>query len=122
MRPAAVAVDFDSDSAPRTSSDFEDIPYPNTYRTTNRQQEELPLHYMSEEKARRRVVKGPSTSGDYDNAPERERLEDVYDDESKGVYNKIRPVQSHIWSGRVRQAPPPPPTSIVRPRFRLARL
>ncbi|KAH0583383.1 hypothetical protein H2248_009010 [Termitomyces sp. 'cryptogamus'] len=109
MRPAQVAIDFgnDSDTPPRSSSEFEEVPYPSSSNNWPAP-EELPLHYMSEEKARRRTVRGV-----HDNAP-------IYtdnghygdDDDGKDVYNKIRAVQSRGGSGRPPPSPAPPATSI----------
>ncbi|KAF8889886.1 glycosyltransferase family 39 protein [Infundibulicybe gibba] len=111
MKPSAVAVDFGADPEPRSSSEFEEIPYPSNHWVPPQQEEELPLHYMSEEKARRRVVRGPS--GNEDLFEKHQYPPHNYDDdEGKDVYNKIRPVKPFVGSGRPRQAPPPPPTSI----------
>lgn len=118
MRPAAVAVDFgpsdpDSPTEIESSSDFEQVPYPDYNHTTNHSQfqdePDLPLHYMTEEKARRRVVKGQPQKSAGLEPPLGEFDEDV-----KDVYAKIRPgVNPRVSSGRLRYAPPPPPTSIV---------
>ncbi|KAJ6612240.1 glycosyltransferase family 39 protein [Mycena sp. CBHHK59/15] len=110
MRPTgAVAVDFgpsNPDSPPRTSDDFEQVPYPPSH--WSRREEELPLYSMNEDKARRRVPKFaalPSTAGDHDR-------NDLYDDEGKDVYSKVRALKSYQGSGRPRYPPAPPPTSI----------
>jgi hypothetical protein len=118
MSPTSdVSIDFGNSSA--ASSDFEQVSYQDTY--WNKHEEELPLHYMSEEKARRRVARAPGagttagTVGDnadystatYDSNP----LE--YDDEGKDVYAKARQTKGRVGSGRVMKPPPPPPTSIV---------
>jgi len=115
MKPSAIAVDFGASDP----EDFEEVPYPanhNHWSTVNRE-EELPLHYMSEEKARRRVKATTTSSAggpeEYEVTSEKERYPDYYDDESK--YNKVRPHTQRIGSGRMPQAPFPPPTSIVRP-------
>jgi dolichyl-phosphate-mannose-protein mannosyltransferase len=112
MRPTgAVAVDFgpsDRDSPPRTSDDFEQVPYPPSHWSTSHQEEELPLFSMSEEKARRR---GPKTLGSLPFASDHDR--DTYDDEGKDVYNKPRSFKAYHGSGRPRYPPAPPPTSIV---------
>jgi len=42
-------------SDPDAPFEFEDIPYPSQHWSAVSREEELPLHYMSEEKARRRV-------------------------------------------------------------------
>lgn len=114
MRPAVV-VDFgapDSDNPSRSSSEFEEIQYPSNHWGTSRAEGELPLHYMSEDKARRRVVRSGEGAGIYD-APEKLPYQG-YDDEGKDVYNKPRPIQNRIGSGRLPQHPAPPATSIVR--------
>lgn len=114
MRPSAVAVDFGSepDSPPRSSSDFEEISYPQNRWPASRKEEELPLHFMTEETARRRVPKGAGGPPAYEFS-EKQQLMDEYDDEGKDVYKKARGPANHIGSGRPRQAPLPPPTSIV---------
>jgi len=106
MRPPQVAIDFGTPpgSPSRTSSDdFERVPYPPDHHKSQ-QVEELPLHYMNEDKARRRgVVRGgPEPTG-----------HEVYDDDGKDVYAKLRPFKGRAGSGRLRRAPPPPPTTIV---------
>ncbi|KAF8902816.1 hypothetical protein CPB84DRAFT_836063 [Gymnopilus junonius] len=84
MKPSAVAVDFGTSDP----DDFEQIPYPhsssnitnptpitaNTWTSIDRD-EELPLHYMSEEKARRRVKNPPAVLGPVDGAGEYEHKE-----------------------------------------------
>lgn len=115
MRPSEVAVDFgapDSDNPSRSSSEFEEIQYPSNHWATSRTEGELPLHYMSEDKARRRVVRSGEGAGIYD-APEKLPYQG-YDDEGKDVYNKPRPIHNRIGSGRLPQPPAPPATSIVR--------
>ncbi|KAJ7510283.1 glycosyltransferase family 39 protein [Mycena galericulata] len=110
MRPSGtVAVDFgpsDHDN-PRTSDDFEQVPYPPSHWSASHQEEELPLYSMSEEKARRRV---PKTAGVQPFASDFDR--DGYDDEGKDVYNKPRSFKAYHSSGRPRHPPAPPPTSI----------
>ncbi|PPQ91354.1 hypothetical protein CVT25_004121 [Psilocybe cyanescens] len=113
MKPGAVAVDFGTND-PDPAFDFEQVPYPNNHWTSINREEDLPLHYMSEEKARRRVVKGPlgaASGGEYEYT-EKERYVDYYDDESKDVYNKPRPSSARLGSGRLPQPPLPPPTSL----------
>ena len=117
MRPQGVVLELGTPpgSPPRTSSDFEEISYPPSYhstrRSTVRQEEELPLHYMNEDKARRRVVRGPggtiSPVGDTQPYPD--------DDEGKDVLSKARFVKHSVpvGSGRMRHTHPPPATSIV---------
>ena len=69
---------------------------------------------MSEDtSARRRVAKGPGSSGgfmsgnDYDGDTQN-------DDEGKDVYSKLRPgIGGRVTSGRIHRPYPPPPTSIV---------
>ncbi|KAH9484580.1 Dolichyl-phosphate-mannose--protein mannosyltransferase 2 [Psilocybe cubensis] len=113
MKPGAVAVDFGTND-PDPAFDFEQVPYPNSNNWTSIDREEdLPLHYMSEEKARRRVVKGPGapSGGEYE-YNEKERYVDYYEDESKDIYNKPRASSARIGSGRLPQPPLPPPTSL----------
>lgn len=117
MRPPQVALDFGTPPGPpsATSSDeFERVPYPEehtNWAATSHQEEELPLHYMNEEKARRRV-RGPGAGGEYAGmAPMESGME--YDDEGKDVYAKIRPTKGRVGSGRLRRPTPPPPTSVV---------
>ena len=89
----------------------EDTPYSSHHWTSVNREEELPLHYMSEEKARRRI-KAPTGSVQYDQQG-KERYGDYYDDQGKDVYSKLRPKSSRIGSGRLPQPPSPPPTSVV---------
>jgi dolichyl-phosphate-mannose-protein mannosyltransferase len=130
MKPSAVALDFstghDSDEYPsRASSDFEEIPYPNNYRpASSKKEEELPLHYMSEEKARRRTARG--AGGGYDDEDEgvgayngagyveKTPRREEYDDQGKDVYSKVRPINNRMGSGRLPQPPTPPATNLVR--------
>ena len=113
MRPPGVVLDIEttSGSPPRTSSDFEEISYPLNHWATAHQEEELPLHYMNEDKARRRITRGPGSAVGHGG--------DKYayeDDEGKDVYSKARAGRHGVpaGSGRIRHAPPPPATSIVR--------
>ena len=106
----------------RTSSEFEEVGYPHSNADSNspdnslswtavpRREEDLPLHYMNEETARRRVhsSRGPASSGFYD------EKQDQYDDDGKDVYAKIRASKIPLSSGRPRRPPAPPATSIVR--------
>lgn len=126
MKPSQVAIDFGTPQAPpsraSSSDDFEKISYPSDnsdwnpppiVSSYNKPEEELPLHYMNEDKARRRVV-GRGGGGEYAGAgPIDNGGDDYYDDEGKDVYSKIRPDRGRVGSGRLRRAPPPPPTSIV---------
>jgi hypothetical protein len=92
---------------PDVPFEFEHNPYPN-----HRNREEgLPLHYMSEDKTRRRVK--ASTVSVYDQQDKEPYYGDYYDDEGKDVYNKLRPKSSRLSSGRLPQPPLPPPTSVV---------
>lgn len=106
MKPAQVAIDFgnDSDTPPRSSSEFEEVPYPSNSWPAP---EELPLHYMSEEKARRRPVKGA-----HDDGPISVNIAH-YDDDGKDVYNKLRAVKARMGSGRPPPPLAPPATNIV---------
>jgi len=65
---------------------------------------------MNEDKARRRGGKGPGSAGGFDSIAKGHETE--YDDEGKDVYNKAKPNVSRVGSGRPRQGPPLPPTSI----------
>ena len=119
--PDSISLDFGTpEVSPRTSSDFEEINYPQAatagqhaysgWSAPQRREEELPLHYMNEETARRRVhsSRGPASSGFYD------EKQDQYDDDGKDVYAKIRASKIPLSSGRPRRPPAPPATSIVR--------
>ncbi|GBE81826.1 Dolichyl-phosphate-mannose--protein mannosyltransferase 2 [Sparassis crispa] len=119
MRPAEVTLDLGAppDYSPRTSSDFEEVQYPllddTPWPKSARREEELPLHYMTEEKTRRRVprplVEVPSYGGqDEDTGMGYE----MYDDEGKDVYSKMK-MKSPLGSGRLRRPPPTPPTNIL---------
>ncbi|RXW18469.1 hypothetical protein EST38_g7382 [Candolleomyces aberdarensis] len=118
-RPPAVAIDFgspDSDIQSTSSLEFEHVGHPDHYHQHHRRTEEtLPLHYMSEEKARRRVRVGGAGGGGTDaDFNEKEQFEyQEYDDAGKDVYNKPRPYNgTRISSGRLPAHPLPPPTSI----------
>lgn len=117
MRPPAITVDFgasESDTQTRSSSEFEEIPYPSNHNwSASQNEDELPLHYMTEEKARRRVVRGSGSASVFGQANDGFGYAD-YDDEGKDVYNKHRHVQNRIGSGRLPQPLVPPPTTIVR--------
>jgi dolichyl-phosphate-mannose-protein mannosyltransferase len=114
MRPPAVTLDFGlpPDSSNRTSSDFEEILHPNNHWSYAPPPEELPLHYMNEDKARRRVPRGPGVSPSY--GDEKDAVFDYTDSDGEGkdVYNKARAARNRVGSGRVMQHPLPPPTSI----------
>jgi len=107
MNPA-VAIDIDSDSY-LPASEYERISYPNNYHWPE-QHQELPLHYMSEETARRRLK--PTVGEPYGSPVQKESFQD-YDDEGKDVYNKLKSVSTRVGSGRPPQRHPLPPTSIV---------
>lgn len=116
MKPHQIAITVDSPptTPPRTSSDFEEINYPSHSSASwsaSRRDEELPLHYMTEDTAaRRRVPRGPGAAVDAGYAQQNNW---EYDDEGKDVYAKAGPAK--FSSGRVaRRAPPPPPTTFVR--------
>jgi hypothetical protein len=115
MRPPAITVDFGSlDSDTRSSSEFEEISYPPSYNwSPSHLEDELPLHYMTEEKARRRVVRGPGTASSFGSPNDGFGREDYVDDEGK-EYHKPRYVQHRLGSGRLPQPLTPPPTTIVR--------
>ena len=118
MRPSEVTLNFGTpQDSPRTSSDFEEIPYPHHWPSSQGQPEELPLHYMSEETTRRRVhqhpehqpQQGPAGYADYAVGSAEQ------DDGGKDVYAKMRQSHGGLGGGRPRRLPPPPPTSVVRP-------
>ena len=129
MRPSGqVALDLGPpyEDGARSDSDFEEIPHPanhNGYWTQHPpahappREEELPLHYMNQENARRRVTRGPggNDGGGLSQFSEKEGL-DYYanDDEGKDVYSKMKAARGPISSGRPRRPPPPPPTTVVR--------
>lgn len=114
MRPPlnAVAIDFGSPPGSPPSDEFEQVPYPPDHYKAQREQEQLPLHYMNEEKARRRNVR---SGGELmEGAPGRGTNDaELFDDEGKDVYSKLRPTKARVGSGRIQRPPPPPPTTIV---------
>lgn len=112
MRPSEVVLSPRTPlDSPRTSSDFEEVHYPGNNWSSSRAPEELPLHYMNEDKARRRVT--------HPSAPLGQAVENMeLDTEGKDVYTKMKQSHGGIGGGRPRRAPPPPPTSIVRPQGR----
>ncbi|KAF5322974.1 hypothetical protein D9611_009308 [Ephemerocybe angulata] len=133
-RPPAVAIDFGTPDSPNSSSfEFEEVGYPDPYHQHQHQydpesyggranEETLPLHYMSEEKARRRVRAGAAAGNgsDFDGGAavsgnEKEQFEyQEYDDAGKDVYNKPKPYNGQrISSGRGPSQPLPPPTTIT---------
>lgn len=119
MRQSEVTLNFGTpQDSPRTSSDFEEVPYPHHWSSSQGQPEELPLHYMSEETTRRRLHQhpdhqhppyGPAGYDDYPVGPAEQ------DDGGKDVYAKMRQTHGGLGGGRPRRLPPPPPTSVVRP-------
>ena len=98
-------------SDPDSPFEFEHIPYPSQHWSSVNPEEGLPLHYMSEDKTRRRVK--ASTVSTYDQQEKEPYYADYYDDEGKDVYSKLRPKSSRLSSGRIPQPPLPPPTSVV---------
>lgn len=134
-RPSEIALNFGTPpggNSPRTSSDFEEISYPSVSTTPvpqhdlsqnwSTRQEELPLHYMSEETARRRFAGRPAPlegtfvgEGQGLNEKDEGYGPTPYDDGGKDVYNKMYTAKSPLGSGRLRRPPQPPPTTIVRP-------
>ena len=107
MKPSAVAVDIQSD--PELAAEYNPISYPNTKLHWSDQHEQLPLHYMSEDTARRRVK--VSAHEVYGVQVPNETYGE-YNDGGKDVYNKVRRTTT-IGSGRLPQPPLPPPTSVV---------
>ena len=126
MRPSQVVIHVGTppEQSPRSSSDFEEISYPvhqSPSWARSAREEELPLHYMSEETARRRVLRGPSGNGPQPEPSQvvSEKEYEIYDDEGKDVYAKMKDMRSPLGSGRLRRPPPPPPTTVVRVLSRL---
>lgn len=111
MKPPQVAIDFGSpsDSHSVSSDEFEQVSYPPDHYLVQQQTQDLPLHYMTEETARRRVVRGGEPLLGHDGG-----VAELYDDEGKDVYSKSRSGKGRVSSGRQRQPPPPPPTTVVR--------
>ena len=104
MKPGAIAVDVDF------GTDDPSIDHPPEYpRYTPHRDDELPLHYMSQENTRRRAVR----SAHEEPLLDEKQPPEYDDDDGKDVYNKIPPAAARISSGRPPQPPPPPPTSIV---------
>lgn len=131
MKRSDITLNFGSPpGSPRTSSDFEEVNYPHSRTDSNspdislswtavpRREEELPLHYMNEESARRRVVRPQGGSGSYaehyDTPNKHEGGYAEYDDGGKDVYSKMKAARGPVGSGRIHRPPPPPPTTIVR--------
>ena len=119
QRPSQVALNLGYSPPPsptRTSSEYEEVNYPESNLASShwssQHEEELPLHYMTEETARRRVKAGgvPGVGlGDV-------KPEYSYNDEGKDVYSKMRPMKGPTLGGRPQRPPPPPPTNLVRLR------
>ena len=116
QRPSQVALNlgYSPPASPtRTSSEYEEVNYPdNIYQTSHwssQQEEELPLHYMTEETARRRVKAGSAGSNGADDL----KHEYDYMDEGKDVYSKMKPMKGPTLGGRLQRPPPPPPTNLV---------
>ena len=119
MKPSEIAITVDSLPPSPTSSDYEKIDYPGypsshtaTDWAARRREEELPLHYMTEETARRRVARGHGHPTAEDTYADEKNWQ--ADDQGKDVYAKASSSIRYGAGGRVRRAPPPPPTSIVR--------
>lgn len=110
MRPPQVALNLGTPpgSPPRTSSEFEEVPYPSSHWSSSQPEEELPLHYMTEETARRRV-KGPPAGNGADDM----KVEPMYSDEGKDVYSKMKPLKGPTLGGRLQRPAPAPATSLV---------
>lgn len=114
MKPAQVTVNVGTPpgSPERTSSEFEEVNYPPPDWASTPHHDELPLHYMTEDKARRRVAKGPGGrevgrgAGEWDS-------DEKYSDDGKGMYSKSKMLNPSLGTGRQRQVHQPPPTTIV---------
>lgn len=97
--------------SPRTSEEFEQIPHPSHSElpSTNRRsqwgyavEEELPLHYMNEDKARRRLR--PGGGGPH----ESEKLFEAPSDDEKDLFhNKARLAVAPRLPRLVKKYPPP---------------
>ncbi|KAI5124556.1 hypothetical protein M0805_003078 [Coniferiporia weirii] len=109
MRPPQVALNLGTPpgSPTRTSSEFEEIAYPSSH--WSQQEEELPLHYMTEETARRRVRAGVGPGSDADDT----KPEYGYGDEGKDVYTKMKQMKGPTLGGRLQKPPPPPATNLT---------
>lgn len=113
MRPSEVALNLGTPpgSPTRTSSEFEEVNYPSSHWSSQQQEEELPLHYMTEETARRRIKAGAAASNVTDGNFGGPGY--GYDDEGKDVYNKMKPVKGPTLGGRPQRPAPPPATNLV---------
>jgi dolichyl-phosphate-mannose-protein mannosyltransferase len=107
---AGLALDLGTPPAsPNSSDEFEQVSYPTHWASHD---EHLPLHYMSEDKARRRVLRGP-TGGPMPPGGQ-QNIYDVDDDQGKDVYAKLKAARGYmVGSGRITRPPPPPPASLV---------
>lgn len=98
---------YEGPSSERSSSEFEEVNYPSGFAEPY-PTEELPLHYMEDKQARRRI-KGPGGSG----IPSKDEYSTAQpDDDGKDVYAKERllrrPMVAHV------RRHPAPPTNFVR--------
>ena len=111
MRPSEVALNLGTPpgSPTRTSSEFEEVAYPSNHWSSQQQEEELPLHYMTEETARRRFKAGAGAGNGADGT----RPGYYYDDEGKDVYNKMKSIKGPTLGGRPQRPAPPPATNLV---------
>lgn len=117
-KPTEIALELGTPpGSRRTSEEFEQVSYPanSTFNDTlwgpsHRHviEEELPLHYMNDERARRRVKGGAGSS--------REDGEQQYEaeyDEKASFHDKARVVSIPRIARNMRRNPPPP-TNLVR--------
>ena len=113
-RPNEIAIDLAPPSA-RSSSDFVEVAYPPSHWTaapTHRNPEEDHLlHYMTDEKARRRAPRGPARSEKEPSIGTKAYYDDD-DGDGKDVYAKFSPTY-RVSSGRPHRPPPPPAMTIV---------
>lgn len=109
MRPSQLALNLGTPpgSPTRTSSDFEEVSYPSSHWSSHNEAE-LPMHYLSEDTARRR-----GKSAAVGNSVDEAKAEPDYSDEGKDVYNKVRVVRGPTLGGRPQRPPPPPASSLV---------
>lgn len=107
------------DSPLRTSEEFEQVPYPTNTSSTeghwgpprNLVEEELPLHYMNEDKAARRRVR-PNMGVLHESGSRKYEAE--YDDEKELYHDKLRPVHiPRIGRSMHRNLPPTNLVSII---------
>ena len=115
-KPSEIALELGSPpgSPSRISEEFEQVPYPintTSVDTTsywgpprNVVEEELPLHYMNEDKARRRVRPGAGSSQEGGGR----HFDADYNDDGKELYHdKLRPANIPRIGRSIRRAPPP---------------